>query len=473
MAFNIKYAFDLIDNLSPQLKKVKANISKAQTTIKNASVKAGKSFDHMRQKLDKFGSKVRDVGKSLFLKLTVPIGALGAAFVKAASDAEEITSKFGTVFKEVSSQAENTANTLATSFGLSSIKAKELIGDTGDLLTGFGFTGQSALDLSRQVNELAVDLASFTNFSGGAEGASKALTKALLGERESVKSLGISILEEDVKKKVAILTAQGFRFESERQAKAVATLKIALDQSKNAIGDYARTNTSFANRMRVLSARFHDFRILLGNILLPIALKLVNITIRLIEKFNGLNPSVKKIILIVGGLLAVLSPLLIAIGFMLPAITAFGTGFAALGTPILFIMKLLKGLAVFAAANPFMLLVGAAILIAMNWEKVIDIFKSVWEWIGKLKDSALTNLTENIGKIKDFLGFGGGDNIELGNREINQTLNTNINKRQDVNIGGRLDIFNQNAQRGTSMSFTPAPDNQLPVGTNMTFQGAR
>jgi hypothetical protein len=23
------------------------------------------------------------------------------------------------------------------------------------------------------------------------------------------------------------------------------------------------------------------------------------------------------------------------------------------------------------------------------------------------------------------------------------------------------------------MSFTPAPDNQLPVGTNMTFQGAR
>ena len=35
---------------------------------------------------------------------------------------------------------------------------------------GFGFTQEEALKLSTEVNKLAVDLASFTNFSGGAEG---------------------------------------------------------------------------------------------------------------------------------------------------------------------------------------------------------------------------------------------------------------------------------------------------------------
>ena len=97
-------------------------------------------------------------------------------------------------------KAEDTAKTFRQSFGLSRKAAKQLLGDTGDLLVGFGFTEDAALDLSKKVNELAVDLASFTNFSGGAEGASLALTKALLGERESIKSLGIAITEADLKK---------------------------------------------------------------------------------------------------------------------------------------------------------------------------------------------------------------------------------------------------------------------------------
>ena len=67
-------------------------------------------------------------------------------------------------------QAEETAHTFKESFGLSEQSAKDLLSSTGDLLVGFGFTEESALGLSTQVNQLAVDLASFTNFSGGAKG---------------------------------------------------------------------------------------------------------------------------------------------------------------------------------------------------------------------------------------------------------------------------------------------------------------
>ena len=204
------------------------------------------------------GTKLRNTGLALSAFVTLPVVLAARALKNAASDAEETRSKFATVFKTLGPVAEAAADKLAKGFGLAGTKARELLGDTGDLLTGFGFSEKSALSLSKQVNELAVDLASFTNFEGGAEGASKALTKALLGERESVKSLGIAILDKEVKAKVALLRAQGQRFETERQAKAQATLVIAIEQSKNAIGDFARTQHQLANLERLTASRIPD-----------------------------------------------------------------------------------------------------------------------------------------------------------------------------------------------------------------------
>ena len=295
-----------------------------------------------------------DVGKNLSTKVTLPVLALGGFFVKAASDAEETTSKFQTVFKDISDASEQTSKDLAKNFGLSQVKAKELLGDTGDLLTGFGFTQDSALDLSKQVNELAVDLASFTNFSGGTEGASKALTKALLGEREAIKSLGVSILEEDVKKRVQINRAKGLTFETERQAKAFATLQLAQEQSKNAIGDFARTSGGFANQVRILRGEAFDMAVEFGKILLPVALKLVKVTRTLINFFKELSPATKTIILVLAGLAAVIGPLLILFGAMVNAILAIRNAMlllrlAGIKTFITMALPALKLIAILAA----------------------------------------------------------------------------------------------------------------------------
>lgn len=185
-------------------------------------------------------------------------------------DFQEENSKFKTVFKDVGEAADKMRKQLQNSYGLSRKNSTQLLAATGDLLTGFGFAGDMALELSGEVQKLAIDLASFTNYAGGADGASQALTKALLGERESVKALGISILETDVKAKVLELTQQGMTFETERQAKAYATLLIAQEQSKNAIGDYARTSEGLANRQRQLTAVTEDLQVQIGNVFTPI-----------------------------------------------------------------------------------------------------------------------------------------------------------------------------------------------------------
>lgn len=182
-------------------------------------------------------------------------GSLAAGafqMLKVASDAEESASKFAVTFSDVTRQATQAVGELDKSFGLSADSAQQALANTGDLLSGFGFTQEAALDLSLEVQKLAVDLASFTNVQGGATVAAEALTKGLLGEREMMKQLGIAILEKDVLEQVAINRAKGITFESERQAKAIATLEIAMRQSKNAIGDYARTSGSLANQTREL-----------------------------------------------------------------------------------------------------------------------------------------------------------------------------------------------------------------------------
>jgi len=190
--------------------------------------------------------------------------------INLAKDFAEENSKFNKVFKDVGKSANDMRQSLVDSYGLSRKASTELLASTGDLLSGFGFAGKEALELSSEVQKLAVDLASFTNYSGGAKGASEALTKALLGERESVKSLGISIMEADIQAELLAQGKENLTGLALRQAKAEITLQLAVQQSKNAIGDYALTSDQLANRQRQLSAVTEDIMVLIGETFTPI-----------------------------------------------------------------------------------------------------------------------------------------------------------------------------------------------------------
>lgn len=225
--------------------------------------------------IEDMGEKFENAGQKMVIAGAVIIAGL-ALLVKGASDAEETTAKFGTVFQDVFEEASAAAKNLADNYGLSQTAAEEMLGATGDLLTGLGLTGETALTLSERTQQLAVDLASFTNFSGGAKGASDALTKAMLGEREMVKSLGIVITEEMIKEKLLKEGKDKLRGMTLLQAKAEATLQIAISQSTNAIGDYQRTQDGLANSTRELAGDFEDLRNAIGEKLIPVSKDLVN-----------------------------------------------------------------------------------------------------------------------------------------------------------------------------------------------------
>ncbi|MDT8389440.1 MAG: hypothetical protein RRC34_02915 [Lentisphaeria bacterium] len=307
--------------------------------------------------LNQAGQGMRRVGRAALIGATIPIVGLGIASVSAATEAEEISNKYGVVFSQVSRDADAMAQNLRDNYGLAKSSAQDMLSGTGDLLSGFGFAQEASLDLSSQVQTLSVDLASFTNYEGGAKGASEALTKALLGERESVKSLGITILEEDVKAQVAVNRAAGRVYATERQAKAYATLDIAMRQSKNAIGDWARSADSKANRMRVLMARTRELRESIG-VMISDTLRLADVygwVAGRVEALTGwidkMSPGMRKTVVVMAAMAAAAGPVLIVLGGLVSGVGLAMSGFAAM--PALF--------GFIGAALPVVLAVTAAV----------------------------------------------------------------------------------------------------------------
>lgn len=303
-----------------------------QATFNRAVSAADRELKAAGISLQTVGNNMRSIGTTMSIGVTAPILAAGAASLKAASDAAEGQSKFEVVFSSVSSAANEMAATLDADYGLSSAASKRLLTDTADLLTGFGFTQQQALELSGQVQTLAVDLASFTNVEGGAERASQALTSGLLGEREAMKALGIAVNENTAEFKSMLANVEATTGLTGTQAKAIATLRLATEQSKNAIGDYARTQDSLANQTREVAALSNDLAVQFGNILVPAAADLLGLVKPLIEGVAGLSDEWKTGIVVTAGVAAAIGPVVLITGQAITATHGLMAAYTALKT---------------------------------------------------------------------------------------------------------------------------------------------
>jgi hypothetical protein len=369
----------------------------------NAAVEqAKKQQSEFAKKIQDNSARIKSFGRAMTIAGAAIVTGF-AAITKKAIDANEIFSKFGVVFGDVLGDASKQVKNLTDNYGLSSIESKKLLSDTGDLLTGFGFTQKAALDLSKRVSELGVDLASFTNIEGGAEQAVRALSSAMLGETERAKALGI-VIRQDSKEFINLVASfQKSEGMTLLQAKAMASLTIATKQSKNSIGDFARTQSSAANQARILQARFQDLIVEIGQKLVPIAQKLITGVQKIVTRISDwikenprLSATIIKITVGIGALMAVLGPLVI----MLPNIAA---GIGMIGATI-------------TATNP-VLLAAAAAWIAITF--AIDAFsKAQLKAMGAIVD-ANNREVQAIQTLRDFKKKASKEE----RKEINDSIN--------------------------------------------------
>jgi hypothetical protein len=282
-------------------------------------------------------------------------GLIGFKLVQAASDVEEMQSKFNIVFGSLADEAEQWAAETAAATNRSKYELQGFLATLQDTFVPMGFARDRAFELSRELTALAVDVASFNNAADA--DVLRDFQSALVGNTETVRKYGIVITEARIEQH---LMGQGLitnKNQITEQMKIQARLNLILEGTKDAQGDAARTSESFANQMKGLSAAANELQVQLGQELLPIAAQLVGFLTDLIGGFNGLSPELRRTIVILGavaaGFAAVAGPGLLILGFlpnMIAGIHALRAATALLAVgPAAPIVLLATGLALLAS----------------------------------------------------------------------------------------------------------------------------
>lgn len=280
------------------------------------------------------GQTLQNVGRTLALTLTIPILAMGAASIKAASDFEETKNKAIVVFGEMSDAVVSNADRAATALGVSKTQYLDYASSIGAALTAGGMGINEATELSEQAVKHFADLASFHNTQ--VEDAALAWQSAIRGQFEPIQKYFPFITNQYL---ITYGTANGLIDANTRELtanqRAIILNAIALDEQLNpALNDFAETSGGLANQQRILKAQLQDALIMLGQNLLPIALEVVQGLNKMLEAFNKMPPSVQKAIIVLAGLVALAGPILSFIGTIVSAISSiagFVTTLSGLG----------------------------------------------------------------------------------------------------------------------------------------------
>ena len=287
------------------------------------------SLTRSQKAMSKFSSVAGTLGKATVAGLGVASVAavtLGKDLVNLGSDANEARSAFETTFGESVPKLSGFVDEFANKAGLAAHELEGLLTQSGAIMQGIEFTGEASADLSVKLATLAGDVASFSNVQGGAEPVMQAFTKALLGERESLKTYGIAIMEADVQTKAFEMTGKSSAAELTKQEKALATYELLLEKTAVQQGDLNRTQESFANKSRAAQAKLKDLKVTMGAELLPVIEELLPVIVDLVTEVGPhLVEAIKAVapfIQVVGQLLSALAPPIIAVVTLLLTLLA-------------------------------------------------------------------------------------------------------------------------------------------------------
>lgn len=206
--------------------------------------------------------------------------------VEAASDLNEQITRSNQVFQKNAESVLAWSETLASAFGISQAAGLEFAGTFGLLFKNIGTSTDDAEKFSRQLVELAADLASFNNTD--VDTALNALRSGLTGEIEPLRRFGVFLNEARSNQVALTQTGKESSKQLTTQEKVLARLSIIMQDTSRAQGDFARTSDGLANKQRIAAAEAENLAANVGQVLAPaMDLALIS-TIALVGGINDL-----------------------------------------------------------------------------------------------------------------------------------------------------------------------------------------
>jgi hypothetical protein len=222
--------------------------------------------------------------------------AAGTELFKTGVQMESLAKKARTVFGEALPQITAEAEKNATAMGLTTQQYVAAASAAQDLLVPMGFQRKEAANISAQLINLSGALSEWTGGQVDSTRVSEILTKALLGEREELKSLGISISEADVQAALATKGLDKLTGATLEQAKASTTLELILAKSTDAQAQFAKETDSAARRQAEASAKIAEIAEKLAVLLLPVFEKLITLAGGVVEVIGGITDGISAMI---------------------------------------------------------------------------------------------------------------------------------------------------------------------------------
>lgn len=335
----------------------------------NALVKAGQDLKGFQEAAKKTSAVFSELGKSLTLKVTAPIVAMGTAMVMSASEAEQASKLLSNAISAVGNTGKvSVANLQEYAAELQNITKY----DDEATLSAFTLLEQmTALDEQglKALMPSIQDLASAFNMD--LQQAASLVGKTIGSNVNALGRYGIEVDAAATKSEKMAQVLQGLsRFQGAAAAEA----------------------DTFAGRMAGLKNQLGDLAEDFGKLLLPVLSKAIAALKNVISWFSGLSTSQKEMILKVAGVAAALGPMLLGLGGVTRAVMGMSAA--------------IKFLNMSALAGPFGLIallagsIVALISFAQNAKKAQDRLKDLYE---NPQNYGLEELEKQLNKEKKAL----------------------------------------------------------------------
>ncbi len=273
-----------------------------------ATAKVNKAIVGMGNKMKEVSRKMQATGKIMSLAISAPLILIGKKALTMAMQVEESENLFKVAFGNMADAAKKWSDDVADSLGLNRFELRKTSATFDTMLKSMGLSEQAAFDMSTSLTELGIDLASFRDLEF--EEAFNKIQAGITGETEGLKRLGIIINETTIQQFAwnTGLVENGKKLTE--QEKILARYGSLMEQTKDAQGDFARTQDGATNSLKAFKDQVNELLADLGTGLIPMFKRVLNILKPMVKRIGELSDNQKKWALNTALVLTVLGPLL-------------------------------------------------------------------------------------------------------------------------------------------------------------------
>ena len=218
-------------------------------------------------------------------------------------------------------------------------------------------------------------------------------TKALFGVQQS--GPAIKLIQDMAKEYDNLSSTQSQYFKGQ----AIGADKTSILEFENK--KLAKTLESSSNKLDIQNQMYRNQEVIIGNKLLPVKLKLLEVMTGILDKFTKLSPQMQNFILITLGIIAVAGPILMVIGlfttlagFIDDAVLAVGEFGASIGAGMLPALGIIIGVLALVSGTIYLLYQAWT----NNWGGIQEKTKSAMEAIVNFYNQYLVPLWEEMKK---------------------------------------------------------------------------